>query len=579
MLRFRAEPTTIAGLLVEQGSRYGDKTAFGFVNGAGEVEAAISYADVAMRAAALADRIREAGGAQRAFLLAFPPGPDFIVSFYATILAGAVPVPVKPPRTADEFQRLALIAMNCQAAAALTVPMGRQLLEGHLPAQGDWPGIPVLADDDAPWPSLAPGAPHETGLALLQYTSGSTSEPKGVRVTEDNLLANCRVIERGFGHTDRSIGVCWLPMFHDMGLIGNVIQPIWVGLTVYHLHPLAVVKRPALWLETISRYGAEDTGGTTSGGPNFAYQLCVDRVREEECEGLDLSHWAVAYTGAEPVRADTVQAFTRRFAPHGFRSRAFYPCYGLAEATLMVTGGKREGGASWITIDGAQLEAGQAVDAADGAPGCRPVVSCGWPNDDHEVVIVHPESGIACHENQVGEIWVTGPSVADGYHANLEATSRTFGASLSDRCDRRYLGTGDLGFVRGGELYVVGRLTDRMIVRGCNVYPEDLEADVLSADPALTGATVAAFAVGEDEDQVVMVIQPRQDLLTGDCLDRVMSAVRSTVSARHGLALTEIVLVDRGQVPRTSSGKVRRRECRRRYQAGELVLLPATTGR
>src|SRR6185369_3048198 len=349
-----------------------------------------------------------------------------------------------------------------------------------------------------------------------------------------------------FGQTPESVVVGWLPLFHDMGLIGNVLQPCFVGADCVLMSPAAFLQKPARWLQAIHRFR-----GTTSGGPNFAYDLCARSVGPEVRAGLDLSSWSVAFNGAEPVRAETLRRFAEAFAPCGFRRSAFVPCYGLAEATLLVTA---------------------ARGAADDSP-----VSCGALPSDGEVLVVDPEAGIPSAGEAVGEIWVAGPSVATGYWNRPEETRETFGAVLRDGRGHhlRYLRTGDLGFVRDGELVVTGRLKDLIILRGRNLYPQDVELTAEQAHPALRAGGGAAFSVDEQgEERLVVVFEVGREVgrHPGE-LSTIADAIRRAVAEEHGVRVAGVALVRTGTIPKTSSGKIRRRECRARHLDGGLEIL------
>src|SRR6185369_12042553 len=398
--------------------------------------------------------------------------------------------------------------------------------------------------DREPEPGPEPG-----DIAFLQYTSGSTGTSKGVMVTHANLLDNLDRIRIAISQTPESVVVGWLPLFHDMGLIGNVLLPCFVGSDCVLMSPAAFLQKPARWLQAIHRFR-----GATSGGPNFAYDLCARSVGPEVREGLDLSSWKVAFNGAEPVRAETLRRFAEAFAPCGFRRAAFVPCYGLAEATLLVT-------------------------AARGAADAEPV-SCGALPAGGEVLVVEPESGVPCTGEAVGEIWVSEPSVAAGYWNRPEETRATFGAVLRDGrgSTLRYLRTGDLGFVRGGELVVAGRLKDLIILRGRNLYPQDVERTAEQAHPALRAGGGAAFSIEEQgEERLVVVQEVERRFSAGGGLGEITDAIRRAVAEEHGVRVAGVALLRTGTVPKTSSGKIRRRESRARDLAGDLEILHQST--
>jgi acyl-CoA synthetase (AMP-forming)/AMP-acid ligase II len=468
--------------------------------------------------------------------LLFPPGLDFIVALLGCLSAGAVAVPAYPPSPGRGTGRLRSLLADARPRLALTVSawverVGRELSEAV-------ETVEIVAIDgllEEPAEDWRPAAADSSALAFLQYTSGSTSTPKGVRISQENLLANQRAIQRAFGQSEESVVVGWLPLYHDMGLIGNVLQPIWCGGSCVLMSPLAFLQRPARWLEAVSRFRA-----TTSGGPDFAYALCVRKVLPAECVGLDLSSWRVAFNGAEPVRAATLDAFAAAFAPAGFRRRAFYPCYGLAEATLFVSGGD---------------------------PDAPPVlhnslVGCGraWPGE--RLAIVDPETGKLVPAGEEAEVWVAGPSVADGYWGRPEETAHTFGARLAETGEGPFLRTGDLGRLGAdGELFVTGRLKDLIVIRGRNLYPHDLERTAEESHPALRPGGAAAFSVeadGEERLVVAVEVERRRETESREAAE----AIRAAVLHEHEISPWEVVPIRAGTLPKTSSGKVRRLACR-----------------
>src|SRR5215204_1524888 len=401
----------------------------------------------------------------------------------------------------------------------------------------------VAANVDEDW---QPESASAGDLAFLQYTSGSTGNPRGVMLTHANLLHNASLIFQVYGHTETDSYVSWLPVFHDMGFMMGVLQPLFAGIRSIVMSPTSFLQRPARWLEAISRYKA-----TTSGGPNFAYELCARKITPEDAAALDLSSWSVAFNGAEPVRSETLDRFVSRFGPCGFQRAAFNPGYGLAEATLMVTSGRK---ASLPIIKDTRSKL---------------MVACGGTLPGQRVIIVAPESLTELKDGQVGEIWVSGPSVAKGYWNRPEATDHIFNAHLSDNGEGPFLRTEDLGFIEDGELYITGRIKDLIIIRGLNHYPQDIEWTVERCHTALRPNACAAFSVeagGEERLAVVAEVESRQR--TPD--EELFETIRQAVSTEHELELHACVLLKPGSIPKTSSGKIQRHECRRRLLSGEL---------
>ncbi len=597
-------PTTLAGLLRARAAERPERTAFTFLAD-GEVEGArLTYGELDRRAQAVAHTLRESLQPGDRALLLYPPGLDFIAAFFGCLYAGVVAVPAYPPRLNDRVQtRLRAIARDAELRAALTTSalfaaaIDRDGFAARVPELAAVRWIPTDALGGSNLPDIELAEPDPGSIAFLQYTSGSTATPKGVMVTHANLLHNEGMIGEAFRQDEDSVVVGWLPLYHDMGLIGNVLQPLHAGGRCVLMAPVAFLQKPLRWLQAIHRYR-----GTTSGGPNFAYELCVRRIPPEQREGLDLSCWRVAYNGAEPVRAETLERFAEAFAPCGFRRESFYPCYGLAEATLFVTGGDAgrwpriesephppgpplpspplppgEGG----TRDRSEIETGKTTffsplpvggGAMGEGPGVRGrLVSCGHGWQGQRIAVADPEAGAELAPGRVGEIWISGPSVARGYWRNPEATEHDFRARLVTG-DGPFLRTGDLGFLLGGELYVTGRIKDLIIVRGRNHYPQDLELTAERSHPDLRPGCGAAFSVeaaGEERLVLVQEVERRRR----DGLEEVAEAVRRAVAEEHEVQVHEVVLVRVGTVPKTSSGKIQRRLCREQYLHGELTVV------
>jgi acyl-CoA synthetase (AMP-forming)/AMP-acid ligase II len=522
----------------------------------------LSYAKLAQRAAATAAALqRHCAVGDRAILM-FSPGLDFVTAFFGCLFAGVIPVPAYPPSLAkpDRTQaKLHAIARDCGARLALTTSECLSIVEFVAP-----PGVQCVAmetcDSALSTQWQAPNISQET-VALLQYTSGSTGAPKGVVVRHRQLIANERSIDAGMGPVNLVVG--WLPLFHDMGLIGNVLQGLCAGSGLVLMSPFSFLKRPARWLEAISHFRA-----TTSGGPNFAYDLCVRRVPEEERVRLDLSTWKVACCGAEPVRAATYERFARAFEPCGFSRSAFYPCYGLAEATLFVAGAKRGAPPKSCAFRASALDRGEVVVATSDASSAEPptgaddrrvLMSCGKPSPTEEIRIVDSERLVPT--DGVGEIWVRGPAVASGYWGRAD-DGTTFGACLADD-DGPFLRTGDLGFLYDGELYIVGRRKDMIILGGRNLFPQDIEATVEAAAPSLRNGCCVAFSV-EHDDAERLVIMAEHD---GPSSPEVVQSIKQAVVVHHQAPVFDVVLVKKGTVSKTSSGKVERYACRQTYAA------------
>ncbi len=567
---------TFLDALRERMERHPDRLAYTFLSDGEGVAARWTYGDVDRRARSIAALLQGSGLAGERALLLYPPGLDFIAGFLGCLHAGVLAVPAYPPRAPRTLPRLLAVARDARPRVALTTAALQPQIARFAAPSSELAALPLLSTDEAgaelaaSW--RAPALTAES-IAFLQYTSGSTADPKGVMVSHGNLLANEEAIRQAFGQSESSVVVGWLPLYHDMGLIGNVLQPLFSGGQAVLMSPVAFLQKPLRWLQAIDRYR-----GTTSGGPNFAYELCLAKVAAEERRALDLSSWELAFNGAEPVRAETLARFAEGFACGGFRRQALYPCYGLAEATLFVAGGRRGAGARLGRFAAAALERGrgEAVpDALESTAG-RDLVSCGAVASGHEVAVVDPETARPRGPGEVGEVWVRGASVARGYWGKPEETARDFTARLDDGSGRpdAYLRTGDLGFLSGGELYVTGRIKDLIILRGRNLYPQDIERTVERSHAGLRPGCGAAFAVEGDGGERLVVVQEvdrRERDLAGAA-----AAARAAVAEEHEAQLHDVVLVREGAVPKTSSGKIRRAACRERYLAGTLEVVAAS---
>jgi amino acid adenylation domain-containing protein len=523
---------TIVDIARERARTQPDRMAYVFLADGENESARWTYADLDRRARRVAAAIQQnAKPGDRAVLL-LPQNLDYVAAFLGCLYAGVVPAPAYPPRRGSRLDRLT--AMIADAAPALAIvadplPLSTELKQITMTAAegaGEWQPVTIQ--------------PQE--LALLQYTSGSTSVPKGVMVTHANLMANQAAIYGAFGHNPDTIIMGWLPFYHDMGLIGNLLHPIFAGVPCILMPPMAFIQKPLRWLQAISRYRA-----TTSGGPNFAYDLAVDRISAQDRAQIDLTSWRVAFNGAEPVRASSLHRFTETFANCGFRESAWTPCYGLAESTLMVSGEIAAPGV--IELEG------------------RPVVSCGPPVAGTRIVIADTETGRPCAAGVEGEIWVSGESVAAGYWNRAEESREKFGAAVPGD-SASYLRTGDLGVLRDDRLYVSGRMQDRMVIRGRNYYPQDIELAAERAHPDLRPNSGAAFTL-EDLDDRLVIVQECSGRSPSNPQE-ILSAIRRAVGQEHELDAHLICLVPPGAVPRTTSGKIRRRACREALQNGSL---------
>ncbi len=543
-----------------------DNNAFVYLANGVDDEIPMSNAELDRRARRIAAWLQSRNMFGQRVLLLYPPGLEFIAAFFGCLYAGAIAVPVYPPRKNRSMLRIQSVAESASAAVALTSEDVLKRVGELIEEAPDLKNIPWLATttlEEGTEESWAdPGIDSNT-IAFLQYTSGSTGTPKGVILTHGNLIHNSRLIQQGFENTRSGSGVFWLPSYHDMGLIGGIIQPLYVGRPNVLMSPLTFLQKPIRWLNAITKYK-----GTTSGGPNFAYDLCVRQITDEQIETLDLSSWKVAFNGAEPVLAETLEAFAKKFEPCGFRYEAFYPCFGLAEGTLIVTGGYQSEQPIVREFDADALSTGRAVDVADGGKASR-LVSSGKALLDQRVAIVDPETHVENPERTVGEIWVKGPSMAKGYWNAPDASEQTFQAKIEPTGEGPFMRTGDLGFLVDGELFVTGRIKDLIIIRGVNVYPQDIEATVQKVDPHLRPLGGAAFMVKDKTMERLVVIQEVERRFKGET-EPIFSEIKRAVALEHDIPVDAIVLVKSGSIPKTSSGKIQRHACRQGFLDGSL---------
>jgi amino acid adenylation domain-containing protein len=559
---------TVVALLRARARQHPGQTAYTFLPGGGSIPGTATYAEIDHRARQIAARLVAAGVRNERVMLLYPPGLDYVTAFYGCLYASAVAVPAYPPdpaRLDRSLPRLVAQVRDCRPLAVLTTPGIAEAVPALLSSVPELAHVQFLtAGDPADPDALDPGpAVDPDALAVLQYTSGSTSEPRGVMLTHANLMHNSALIRRAFGTTPDSRAVVWLPPYHDMGLIGGILQPLHGGFPVTLMSPDAFLKHPMSWLRAMS-----ETRGTVSGGPNFAYDLCVRKTTPEQRAALDLSAWEVAFNGAEPVRSATLRAFAEAFAPAGFRAEAFQPCYGLAEATLMVSGAVPWTRSRSTSFDPSALAQGAAVPADTGAG--RPLVSSGEAGPGRTVIIVDPDDRSPMPAGRVGEIWVCGPDVAAGYWQRPDETSEVFGARLASG-DGPFLRTGDLGFLQDGELFVTGRHKDVVIVRGRNHYPQDLELTAEGSSPLLRPGCGAAFADGQDGAGLTIAYEVTRAVdPAGLDVAQVADRVRTAVAREHEVAVDLVVLLPPGALPKTSSGKVQRTLCAAQLHAGDL---------
>jgi len=556
-------------LLRARAAEHGPRVAFRFLSDGENESSTLTYADLESRSRAIAAALAAQAAPGDRALLFYTGGLDFIAAFWGCLCAGVVAVPVFAARLHRQLPRLLAIAADSEARFVLTsAKLGRQS-EDLFKRAPELKNLQWLPTDDMPAVSPEqwrdPHADLET-LAFLQYTSGSTAAPRGVMVTHGNLLHNLACLREIFQFSAGSIGVSWLPHFHDMGLIGGLLQPIYAGGEMTVMPPSSFLQSPIRWLAAVSRYRA-----TAMVAPNFAYELCAQKIPPEQRASLDLSNVRVALCGAEPVRPDTLAQFSEAFGSCGFRREVFRPAYGLAEATLIVSGHSEDGKPFTPAVLAEDLRRNQIRPAKEGAAGARVLVGCGGIAPNLSVAIVDPETFLVCAADRVGEIWVSGPSVARGYWRKPEETAKTFDAHLAGG-EGPFLRTGDLGFLDRGQLFVTGRLKDLIIIRGSNHYPQDLEHTVERSHRALRPSSGAAFSIDKDGAERLIVVQEVNDVKAVPQED-VFAAIRRALTESHEVHPEAVVLIAPRSIPRTSSGKIQRYACREAFLAGTLEVV------
>ena len=552
--------SSLVDLLAKRAESQPDERAYVFLSDRGAEEAVLSFRQLHDAANALAARLGGVARPGERALLVFPPGLEFIIAFFGCLISGVIAVPMMMPRRQGARDSSAAIIANCEPVVALT--SAAFAVRGDLQARFAREGLQWLSVDldipavEAARAGVALPQAQAQDIAFLQYTSGSTSEPKGVAVSHANLLANLEMIRVSLGNTRQSTYVNWVPLYHDMGLILNALQTLYVGSLCVLMAPNAFTQRPLNWLRAIHDYRAE-----VGCSPNFGYDHCVSRYRADQMQGIDLSCWKIALNGAEPVHTETIDRFIDTFARHGFQAGTVFPAYGMAEATLLISGGSRGAGHVTRSVSSAGLQS-HAVTAPNDSADSQLLVGCGRALINEQIAIVDPDRRTRLPPLMVGEIWVNGPNVARTYWKNPEATQVALNAEIADEDDgARWLRTGDLGFLdAAGELYVTGRIKDLLIVRGINHYPQDIERTVQAAHPAFRANCGAAFAAPDERGEETLVIVQEIERTERNRIDatEMKGLIRENVTEQHELFARHIVLIRPGTLPKTTSGKIQR---------------------
>jgi acyl-CoA synthetase (AMP-forming)/AMP-acid ligase II len=558
--------SNIALSLLDRAKATPERDAFSISEDGERFDKGFSYQRLAESAQRIAAALAQRGRRGDRVLLLFATGDGFLEALYGCMLSARVAIPLPLPRQEKHFQTVSTIVRDASAECIVTSRALRELISGFAPS------CDVLALEDLAEAELAAVPPADLrpdDLAFIQYTSGSTSAPKGVMISHGRLIANLEGLRHAMDLNEHSRVLSWLPHFHDMGLISAFFLPVYLGYTCWLMPPALFLQRPSRWLQAISRHRA-----THSGGPNFAFAVTLKKFQPEENAGLDLSSWRVAFVGSDPLSFETLSEFARAFAPYGLRQKSLYPCYGMAEATLAVTGSRVDEGFATLRIDRDALHEGRVVPADASTPRAQTLVSSGVALPLMQVAITDPETGTPSPVDRVGEIWVKGPSVSAGYWGNDDATAANFGATLSGV--EGFLRTGDLGFIKEDELYVTGRMKDLLKIRGKNHYPQDIEKTCQGATEVARIGCGIAFVLGEEaEGKVAVAFECDPRFLGAD--ERVykdaIRAMRAAVSLEHGLSLAKAIFLQPGSIPKTSSGKLKRRELMATYAESKLHAL------
>ncbi|MCG6969124.1 MAG: fatty acyl-AMP ligase [Gammaproteobacteria bacterium] len=558
-----AHLTTLVDLAMHRAAEQSASTAFTQLNPGGEIERHITFAHLDLAARNLAGYLQNRLPPRSRVLLAYPNGIDFIIGFFACLYAGMIAVPVYPPFARSQWPRFAAIASDCQAAMICTLHKHSAAISNVCVQTHALSDVPCIASDGLnsryheswKYPDI-----KADSLAFLQYTSGTTGDPKGVMVSHENIMVNQAMITQAFNHSHESKILGWLPMFHDMGLIGNVLNPFYVGVESILMEPLSFLRQPYRWLKAISDFKA-----TTSGAPNFAYDLCVSKISSEHKQGLDLRHWQNAFNGSEKVHYQTLEKFSEYFADCGFQKNAFLPCYGMAEATLFVTGKQSQSPVITANVDKNALQYNQVVPSNTVKTRQCTLTGCGGVSGP-DIRLMNPDTLEACGSDEIGEIWITGKHITQGYWNKSQLTADAFKQDEHSGNKHRYFRTGDLGVIIRGQLYITGRIKELIIVRGKNYYPQDIELVAQNSNPACRLGRGAAFSVESDTQEMVVLVQEIEKTQLRKFDDQGTKCdIQLALRAQLNLEVDDIVFVKPASIPLTSSGKTQRQRVKELY--------------
>lgn len=580
---------TISELLMYRATEQSEKTAITFIDSKLE-EVVVSYKELDNRAKAIAAELQQNLKPKERILLLYHPSVEYIAAFFGCLYAGVIPVPAYPPDSKN-LLRLLLIMKDCDAAYALSTTkvieyvkkLSNNTISNTTRKQSidflskvNWIATDTIKNEKSKDYTRVKTTPKD--IVFLQYTSGSTGTPKGVILDNINLLDNLKVTQQSFGiYHPKAQVVSWLPPYHDMGLIGGILQPIYSGITLVAMAPMTFLKRPFIWLDIISRKGA--LGPIISGAPNFAYDLCVERITETQLKQLDLTNWYLAFSGAEPVRPNTLRVFLEKFETTGFNYKAFLPVYGLAEGTLLTSSGKLEQVPMIINTDYEKVKR-DIVEIVNEKATTHTLefVACGTHEEGHEIAIVNPETLLKCNELEIGEIWLKSPSVAKGYWNNAELTQKSFYCFIENTKEGPYFRTGDMGFLHQQQLYISGRIKDMIVIRGKNYFPQDIELAVEQIHEGLRNGCGVAIAVEKNNQEALVVIQEvKREFIRKINFPEVLQNIRRAIFAEFGLQVEDILLIKSSALPKTSSGKLQRRKSKEIYLEDDFIRLEPNT--
>ncbi len=560
-------PSTLVELLRTRASLTPDNHAYTFLTDGRKESAPLTYSQLDTQARSIAALLQQKNAKGERALLLYPQSLEVIAAFCGCLYAGVIAIPVPPPesgRLKRTLPRLRSIVKDAQATLALTTASIFELIknvEDEFPEFQEMQWIDTATVD----PNLAekwvdPQVDKDI-LAYLQYTSGSTSTPKGVMLSHFNLMHHASYLKRACGYDENSITTTWMPYFHDYGLVEGIMVPLYNGTPCYLMSPFAFVKRPIQWLKNITKYRV-----THSQAPNFAYDLCVRRVKKKDFADLDLSSWQGAGNAAEPINPKVMADFVETFSPCGFSWEQFAPAYGLAEYTLLVSSKPKGKKPVIATLDAAALEKDTIMDAnPDSDDLVRVIAGCGKLVCETQVAIVDPDNLTLCPPDKVGEVWVRDPSMAQGYWQRPDVTKETFQAYIKDTGEGPFLRTGDLGFMKDGDLFITGRIKDLIILRGTNHYPQDIEWTVQSMNPALRNDYGAAFSIIDDGEERLVVVQEVERRTENLDSQTLLADIRQEIAEQHEIQVYSIVLAKSGTILKTASGKIQRRACRSKF--------------